>query len=82
MLIDIIEVKVVKKYILYLKFENGIEGNIDISKYIPFEGVFEKLKNLEYFSTVNVNKELGTIVWDNGADLSPNFLYSIISKVA
>ena len=83
MLYDIIEVKVLKNYTLFLRFENGVEGSVDISSIIPFEGVFSKLKDVEYFATVAVNKELGTIVWDNGADLSPEYLYSIIShKVA
>lgn len=82
MLYDVVEVKVVKDYVLYLRFENGIEGNIDMATILPFEGIFSKLKNVEYFATVFVNKELGTIVWDNGADLSPEFLYSIISHKA
>jgi len=80
MLYDIVEVKVVKNYELYLRFENGMEGEVDISKVIPFEGVFAKFKDQEYFATVYVNKDLGTIVWDNGADLSPSYLYSIVSN--
>ncbi len=83
MLYDVTEVKVIKNYILYLRFENGVEGEVDISKIIPFKGIFSKLQDKEYFSTVYVNKDLGTIVWDNGADLSPSCLYSAISiKVA
>lgn len=82
MLYDIVEVKVIENYILYLRFEDGAEGKIDISKIIPFQGIFDKLQDLNYFGTVYVNKELGTIVWDNGADLSPDYLYSIISNKA
>ena len=80
MLYDVVEVKVIKNYTLYLRFENGVQGEIDISKIIPFKGIFPKLQNEEYFATVYVNKDLGTIVWDNGADLSPSYLYSIISS--
>jgi hypothetical protein len=79
MLYDIVEVKVIKNYVLYLRFENDIYGEVDISKIVPFKGIFTKLKNLDYFYTVSLNKELGTIVWDNGADISPSYLYSIIS---
>ena len=83
MLYDIVEVKVIKDHILYLRFENDVAGEIDISKIISFEGVFSKLKDVIYFATVRVDGELGTIVWDNGADISPDYLYSIISsKVA
>ena len=83
MLYDIIGVKVIKDYTLYLHFEDGTQGEVDISKIIPFKGIFSKLQNKEYFSTVYVNHELGTIVWDNGADISPSYLYSAVShKVA
>ncbi len=79
MLYDIVEVKVIENYILYLRFENGMSGQVDISKIVPFEGVFSKFKDVVYFATVRVDKELGTIVWDNGADIAPDYLYSIIS---
>ena len=83
MLYDIVEVKVIRNYVLFLRFENDVQGEVDISKLVPFEGVFAKLKSQKYFATVTVNKELGTIVWDNGADLSPCLLYSILTdKVA
>ena len=83
MLFDVVEVKVIENYKLFLRFENDVQGEVDITKIVPFEGVFSKLKDKEYFATVYVNKELGTIVWDNGADLSPSYLYSIvINKVA
>ena len=80
MLFDIVEVKVVKNYILYIRFENGISGEIDVSKIIPFEGVFSELKEPSYFATVRVDKDLGTIVWESGADLAPDYLYAILSS--
>jgi len=82
MIVDIVEVRVLKDYILYIKFEDGLSGEIDISKIVPFEGVFLKLKDPKYFSTVKVNTELGTIVWDNGADLAPDYIYSLLSEKA
>ncbi len=82
MLYDIIEVKVIKDHILYLRFENGVEGEVDITQIVPFKGVFKKLQDPQYFKTVQLNQELGTIVWDNGADLSPNTLYTAITENA
>jgi hypothetical protein len=32
-----------------------------------------------YFASVRVDPELGTIVWDNGADLDPDVLYALVS---
>lgn len=43
---------------------------------------FEPLKNISSFKTVRVNSDLDTIVWENGADMSPDFLYEISVPVA
>ncbi|MBM3199164.1 MAG: DUF2442 domain-containing protein, partial [Chlamydiae bacterium] len=48
MLFDIHEVRVVKKYTLYIRFENGISGEVDVSQIVPFEGVFSKFKDISY----------------------------------
>lgn len=77
MLKDIIEVNPLENYKLHLKFEDNREGVIDLSKVIEFDGIFEPLQNLDYFKTVKVNPEWGTIYWDNGADLDPDVLYAI-----
>ncbi len=78
MLVDIIEVKPLTAYKLYLRFEDGTSGEIDISKIITFKGIFAKLKDKQYFSTVKVNSDIGTICWENGADISPCTLYKLI----
>ncbi len=80
MLKDIIEVKPLQDYQLYLKFEDNQEGLIDISQLIEFKGIFEPLQDLDYFQSVKLNPEWGTIYWENGADLDPDVLYSIITK--
>lgn len=80
MLKNIIEVKPLENYKLYLRFEDNNEGVIDISKIIEFTGIFTPLKVLDYFQTVKLNPEWGTIYWDNGADLDPDVLYAAITK--
>ncbi len=37
--------------------------------------VFKPLKDKSKFSTLRVDKELETIVWENGADVAPEYLY-------
>lgn len=78
MLVDITDVKPLDGKKVFLKFKDGTEGAIDISKYVKFTGVFEKLKDEQYFRQVKVNPELGTIYWPNGADLDPDVLYSLV----
>lgn len=76
--VDVIGVTVLKGYELHLQFDDGSHGNVDISKLVPFSGVFEPLKNKDFFSRVHVNSDIGTICWENGADLSPTYLHENI----
>ena len=75
MLYDVIEVKVIDHFELFLKFEDGKEGYINLKKLLSFSGIFAPLKDKKYFATVHLNSEIGIICWDNGADLAPSFLY-------
>jgi hypothetical protein len=82
MLKDIVEVIPQDNYQLYLKFEDGKEGIVNVNQLIEFTGIFTLLKDLHYFKTVKLNHEWGTIYWDNGADLDPDVLYSVITGQA
>jgi hypothetical protein len=80
MLKDIVSVKPLENYQLYLKFEDNQEGIIDISQLIDFTEIFAPLQDLTYFAQVKINPEWGTIYWQNGADLDPDVLYAIITE--
>ncbi|MBH8553491.1 DUF2442 domain-containing protein [Nostocaceae cyanobacterium CENA357] len=80
MLKDIIAVEPRENYQLHIRFEDGIEGVVDISKIVQFTRVFAPLQDKEYFATVEVNPEYGTIQWESGADLDPDVIYSLITK--
>jgi hypothetical protein len=81
MLKDLVAAKPLTSYQIHLRFEDGVEGTIDLSQLIEFSGVFTPLQDPAYFATVTVDPELGTIVWDNGADLDPVVLYSLVSRL-
>ena len=76
MLKDIIEVRALSGYRIYLRFEDGIEGELDLSGFVRFDGVFEALKDPRQFSQMTIDPELGSIHWPCGADLDPDVLYS------
>ena len=80
MLKDITSVQPLENYRLYLKFEDNQEGVVDISQLIEFTGIFAPLQDLTYFKQVKLNPEWGTIYWENGADLDPDVLYSIVTN--
>ena len=79
MLVDIVEVRAADGYRLNLRFEDGVEGTVDVASLIEFTGVFAPLRDRSYFQKVHVNADLGTICWPNGADLDPDVLYSSVS---
>jgi hypothetical protein len=70
----------VSEYKLLLSFEDESVRLVDLEPHLDGE-VFEPLKEIDYFQTVRVNPDLDTIVWDNGADMSPDFLYEIGTPV-
>ncbi|MFO7633327.1 MAG: DUF2442 domain-containing protein [Caldilinea sp.] len=67
-------------YRLLLTFEDGSTRLVDLEPHLDGE-IFEPLKDVVYFRTVRVNTEIDTIVWENGADMSPDFLYAIGDSV-
>ncbi len=80
MLKDITDVQVLDGLRLRLRFEDGVEGVVDLARTISLTGVFEPLKDRTYFARVRVLPEYGTIGWPNGADLDPDVLYSLVRE--
>jgi hypothetical protein len=76
MLKDIVEAKVLEGYKVYLRFEDGADGVVDLGSVIRFEGVFAPLRDAGEFARMTVNQELGTICWPGGMDLDPDVLYA------
>ncbi len=79
MLKDVVEVQPLDGYRLRLRFEDNVEGIVDISQLVKFQGVFAPLRERDFFLQVHVNAELGTICWPNDADLDPDVLYAIMT---
>lgn len=74
-MVRVLEVRYVAGYTVWLRFNDGTAGEIDLSKEL-WGPVFEPLRDIEQFKKVQVNPELHTISWPNGADLAPEFLHS------
>ena len=64
---------------LRLRFDDNVEGEIDVRATTAFEGIFAALEDPAFFSQVRVDEDAGTIVWPNGADLDPLVLHSTIT---
>ena len=79
MLKDIVAVQPLDHYRLQLRFEDGVEGVVDVRQLVRLSGVFAFLSDPKEFASVQVNPELGTIVWPCGADLDPDVLYALVT---
>lgn len=77
MILHITDAKYLSAYQLWLKFNDGSEGIVDLIDEL-WGAVFEPLKDLTLFSQVKLDKELSTLVWPNGTDLAPEFLHALL----
>jgi hypothetical protein len=74
-MIRVTEAKWVRDFVLHLRFSDGLEGDVDLRDQL-YGPVFEPLRDVTVFRTVQLHPELHTVVWRNGADFAPEFLHS------
>ena len=77
MFLHVKEAKYLHDYVIWMKFNDGIEGEVDLESELTGE-IFGPLKNVEHFRSFKIDPTLETIVWENGADLAPEFLHDNI----
>lgn len=74
----IVDVEARDEYRIWIKFEDGVEGEVDLSDLVG-KGVFEGWTNRSTFRRVSVNEETGTVTWPGGVDLCPDSLYEEVT---
>lgn len=68
-------VKSLEGFKVLLAFSNGVQKVVDLEPFLRGP-IFEPIRtDADVFRSVRVDDELGTIVWDNGADIDPDVLY-------
>jgi hypothetical protein len=63
-------------YSVQVRFNTGETFDIDLAGKLDGE-VFEPLRDETYFQKLTLNPDIETVVWPNGADLAPEFLYQL-----
>jgi hypothetical protein len=81
MILHVKEAKYLHDYVIWLRFNDGAEGTVDLKDELYGE-VFEPLKDMKKFKSFKVDPDLETIAWENGADLAPEFLYEKMKVLA
>lgn len=81
MILHVKQAKYLHDYVIWLRFNDGAEGEVDLADELEGE-VFGPLKDISKFKSFKIDSILGTIVWENGADLAPEFLYENMKILA
>ena len=80
--IDVVAVEPREGFRLWVRFEDGTEGEVDLSD-LAGQGVFERWSTSpEEFSQAEVDRESGTVVWPGGLDVAPDRLYAEVVRGA
>jgi len=74
---DITNAEHLGDYRLRITFADGVVTEIDLAERLRGEvgPMLAPLKDPAFFARVTVDRELGTVVWPNGADLAPDALH-------
>lgn len=81
MFIHVKEAKYLHDYVIWLRFSDGAIGEVDLKDTLWGE-VFEPLKDMNEFKKFHIDPDMETIVWENGADLAPEYLYEKMCVIA
>lgn len=68
-----VEVKSLANYRIWLRYSDGIEGEVDLSD-LAGRGVFEAWNDPAFFRTVHIASH-GAVEWGSEIDLCPDALY-------
>jgi hypothetical protein len=69
---EIVEIKVLENYHVWLRFDDGDEKIVDLKPFIG-KGFTSELLDYNKFEQVSLEPG-GGIAWENGYDMCPNFL--------
>ncbi len=71
------EVKTLENYKIWVKYDDGIEGTIDLS-HLAGKGVFSLWNDYKEFEKVFISKS-GAIAWTDQVDICPVSIYMQIT---
>ncbi len=65
---DVTVVKPLSNYQIYVELQNGNKGIFDLKPYLN-KGVFQELKDINYFNQVGIL--FGAVTWPHKQDIAP-----------
>jgi hypothetical protein len=76
---DVVRVKHLGDMRLRIRFDDGVEGDVDLARAMKFTGMLAPLRDPKIFAKVFVHPEFGTVSWPGEIDLDTLVLYSQVT---
>lgn len=77
MFLHIVEAKYIKGYTVWLKFNDGSAGEVDLGQELQGH-IFKPLQDVNYFKSFRLQGH--TLSWENGADFAPEYIKALLEK--
>jgi hypothetical protein len=76
----VVEAKPLPDYRVHLRFSDQTEGDVDLREFVfsDHRPIVAELQRPEVFADMRV--DMDTVVWNNGFDLAPEFLYARLTS--
>ena len=78
---DVLEARYVDRYTVWLRFRDGVTGEIDLAS-VLVGPIFEPLHEVAVFRQFSLDPAFHTLVWLNGADVAPEYLHDHVRVAA
>ena len=69
--------KVLDDYRVWLRFDDGVEGEVDFS-HKPLTGVYAPWQDYDFFRQARIG-EFGELCWDDQLDFCPDALWLLVT---
>ena len=76
---SIVDCEARANYVLWIRFEDGLEGEVDLSPQVG-QGIFKAWESKVFWKSVHINPEGGTVCWGEDLDLDPYLLRETLLK--
>ncbi len=77
-MLEVVRARYEGGYRVWVELDDSVAGTADLGGAL-WGPVFEPLKDVEQFKRFTVSDVLHTLVWDNGADLAPEYLRELLT---
>ncbi len=75
----IVDCKAKPHYVLWVRFDDGLEGEVDLSDHVG-KGIYKAWESEDFWHSVHIDSLGGTVCWNNDIDLDPYVLREMILK--